>query len=113
MKTVKKAFANNSKIAPNNEEKVCLYVRDVVIFGQICGLFPLENVATDKHVARMKFEWKSWKLLYTIILFIGFFICFVTGIRKAFIRGTLLVQLGELFSSPTYGNLHENCYVLF
>lgn len=81
----------------NNQEKTCTYLRDVLLFGHIFGLFPLNNILNNESTIRMEFKWKSWKLLYTFMLSIGFLVCFLTGLIKAlFTDAPLLIQLGEL-----------------
>ncbi|KAF5273007.1 hypothetical protein FQR65_LT17248 [Abscondita terminalis] len=83
----------------NNEERFHKSIAFIIVLGQFFALMPLHGV-TGETERSINFTWKSWKLLYTVLIVIGSLFCVYASFLGAVRQNT---DISLITASMFYG----------
>lgn len=86
-------FLGSFHIAKVEMENIQKSLQETLIVTQCFGLLPVHGICGQ--VQDLKFRWKSWKVLYTLIVFCGISLCNITSIYETMQYGVVLYTLSE------------------
>ncbi|XP_031346284.1 gustatory receptor for sugar taste 64f-like isoform X1 [Photinus pyralis] len=74
MKWIKKYVSKSTRQKDLDEQRLFKSFAFVVLLGQVFGIMPLSD-ACGPHEHCIYFKWKSWKVLYTLLVVVGSVFC--------------------------------------
>jgi hypothetical protein len=94
---VRKRVTMSVKNKPGNANMTHNCLKAVLTIAQIVGNFPVDNLRCDEP-NKLRFRFKSWKVLYAVLMSLGYIVCCVFSFYKAL---TARILLNELSKSQT------------
>lgn len=86
-------FLVSFRIVNIKMESIQRSLQETLIVTQCLGLLPVHGICGE--VKDLKFKWKSWKVLYTLLVLCGISLCNITSIYETMQFGVVLYTLSE------------------
>ncbi|KAJ8918493.1 hypothetical protein NQ315_008191 [Exocentrus adspersus] len=86
---------NQTRSKYNSQENIFNSIKFFMVFCQVLGLLPQENITTTQN--QVHFKWKSWKVLYTVFLIgmtiFALVVCFLDGLYSGYVFTALATNI--------------------
>lgn len=68
-------------------------LRPILQMAQCFGLFPLQGIHGE--IEDLKFSWKSWRIIHSILVLCGIAFCDIACLTKTFEFGIKMFKFGK------------------
>lgn len=71
-------------------------LRPTLAMAQCFGLMPLQGI--NDGADKLKFTWRTWRIVYSVMVLCGISFCGVTCLLKTFETGVKMFKLGKILN---------------
>lgn len=96
MKQINKIIPINFNLQSQPHHTFLDSIKYPMILVQCFGFFPVNGLRQAKNYRNIKFKWKTWRMAYSLFIFILFLIIFVIQLIKTVLMTERLKEISKI-----------------